>query len=141
MSDMKSSVAVVGLGIMGHHMAGHIFAAGHSLRVYNRSPGRAQALRERGAVLCDSAGAAAAEADIVITMVGLPSDVEGIYLGAGGIVEAARAGAVLIDMPTSSTSLALRIAYEATARGLCAFHSPVSCGVCCPRDAGLCTLC
>lgn len=137
MSEKKPVVAFIGLGIMGRHMAGHILAAGHPLRVYNRSAGNVRALQERGAVPCDSAGAAAVGADIVITMVGLPGDVESIYLGAGGIIESARPDAVLVDMTTSSPSLAERIAAAAVARGLAALDAPVSGGEFGARDARL----
>ncbi len=124
----KPAVAFIGLGIMGGPMAGHVLAAGHALHVYNRTAAKAAALVENGAVLHDSPGAAAAAADIVITIVGLPSDVEQVYLGAGGIIERAKPGAILIDMTTSSPSLAIRIHEAAAARGLAALDAPVSGG-------------
>lgn len=121
-------IAFVGTGVMGASMAGHLMDAGHTVVVFNRTPSRAAPLVVRGAIEAGSAGDAAARADIVITMVGYPVDVEDIYLGPGGIVESARDGAVLIDMTTSSPELARRISAAADARGLTALDAPVSGG-------------
>ena len=122
------AVGFIGLGIMGRHMAGHLLAAGHGLHVYNRSRDKAEALVAQGATWHDTPGAVAAHADVVITMVGYPHDVELVYLGANGIVANARAGAILIDMTTSSPALAARIAASAAERGLQALDAPVSGG-------------
>jgi 3-hydroxyisobutyrate dehydrogenase len=118
-------------------MAGHLLKAGHALHVFNRSREKAVALLEAGATWHDSAGPAAAEADIVITMLGFPRDVEETYLAAGGIVASARAGALLIDMTTSSPPLARRISEAAAARGLAALDAPVSGGDVGAREARL----
>ena len=136
-TDAKTPVAFIGLGMMGAHMAGHILDAGHPLHVYNRTRARAEALIARGAAWHDDAGAAASQGKIVITMVGLPRDVEEIYLGQGGILARAAPGAILIDMTTSSPSLAVRIASAATAKGLRALDAPVSGGDIGARDAKL----
>jgi len=131
------SIAFIGLGVMGRSMAGHLLRAGHRLHVHNRTPAKAAELLAAGAMWHDSAGSAAAAADAVITMLGFPSDVEASYLGAGGIVERARPGALLIDMTTSSPVLARRIAAAATARGLAALDAPVSGGDLGAREARL----
>lgn len=123
-----SSIAFIGTGVMGRSMAGHLQKAGHTLHVYNRTKEKAAALLEAGATWHDSAGGAAAQADVVITMLGFPIDVETTYLGAGGIVERAKAGALLIDMTTSSPVLARKIADAAGRRGLAALDAPVSGG-------------
>lgn len=130
-------IGFIGLGIMGNSMAGHLLAAGHRPQVYNRTRAKADALLAGGAVWRDSPGAVAAHADVVITMVGNPQDVEDIYLGSGGIVERARTGATLIDMTTSSPALAVRIAAAAAARGLKSLDAPVSGGDVGARDAKL----
>jgi 3-hydroxyisobutyrate dehydrogenase len=122
------SIAFIGTGVMGRSMAGHLQKAGHTLHVYNRTREKAQVLIDAGARWHDSAGAAAAAADAVITILGFPTDVEATYLGAGGVVERAKPGAVLIDMTTSSPVLARKIAAAATQRGLAALDAPVSGG-------------
>ncbi|MBU6441477.1 MAG: NAD(P)-dependent oxidoreductase [Betaproteobacteria bacterium] len=130
-------IGFIGLGIMGRSMAGHLLAAGHELRVYNRSRDKADDLVARGARWCDSPGEVAAGSEIVVTMVGYPADVENIYLGAGGIVERAAAGTLLVDMTTSSPSLARRIAQAARERGCGALDAPVSGGDVGAREARL----
>jgi 3-hydroxyisobutyrate dehydrogenase len=136
MSNTKASVGFVGLGIMGQSMAGHILSAGHPLAVYNRSRDKADDLLARGAVWCDSPGAVAACSNVVITMVGYPSDVEQVWLGVGGVLSAAR-DALLIDMSTSSPELAQRIAGAAAAGGCRSLDAPVSGGDIGARDAKL----
>jgi 3-hydroxyisobutyrate dehydrogenase len=136
-TDTKTPVAFIGLGMMGAHMAGHILSAGHPLHVYNRTRARAEALIARGATWHEDAGGAASQAEVVITMVGLPRDVEQVYLGENGILARAAAGAILVDMTTSSPSLAVRIAAAARAKGLRALDAPVSGGDVGARDAKL----
>jgi len=136
-STQRAPVGFIGLGIMGASMVGHLLRAGNPLHVYNRSPARAEPLLAAGAHWHDSPGAVAAAADIVITMVGTPDDVEAIYLGPDGIVAKARAGALLIDMTTSSPALAEKIAAAAAVRGLRALDAPVSGGDVGAREAKL----
>jgi 3-hydroxyisobutyrate dehydrogenase len=130
-------IAFVGTGVMGRSMAGHLIRAGHRLHIHNRTREKAGPLLDAGARWHDTAGSAAAAAEIVITMLGFPSDVEQSYLGAGGIVEMARPGAALIDMTTSSPALARRIAAAAEKRGLAALDAPVSGGDVGAREARL----
>jgi len=131
------TVGFIGTGVMGASMAGHLLDAGYPLVVHNRTRSRAEALLARGAEWADSAGDVAAIADIVITIVGYPSDVEAVYLGDGGIVERAREGSLLIDMTTSTPSLAARIAHAAAARGIQSLDAPVSGGDIGAREARL----
>ena len=131
------SIAFIGTGVMGCSMAGHLQKAGHALHVYNRTREKAAALVAAGAHWHDSAGDAAAVADVAITMLGFPTDVESTYLGAGGIVERAQPGALLIDMTTSSPVLARQIAGVAGKRGLSSLDAPVSGGDIGAREARL----
>ncbi|HET6352601.1 MAG TPA: NAD(P)-dependent oxidoreductase [Coriobacteriia bacterium] len=132
-----TKVAFIGTGVMGASMAGHLMHAGCKLAVYNRTPAKAQPLVERGARWAGTPGEAAADADVVITMVGYPADVEAVYLGKDGIIAAASAGTLLIDMTTSSPQLAVRIAEAADAAGLDALDAPVSGGDIGARNATL----
>lgn len=133
----KSSIAFIGTGVMGRSMAGHLLRAGHQLHVHNRTREKAQVLLDAGAQWHDSAGDAAAAAEFVITMVGYPSDVEATYFGTQGLIARAPAGAVLIDMTTSSPLLARQIAALAGRRGLSALDAPVSGGDVGAREARL----
>lgn len=122
------TVAFIGTGVMGASMAGHVMDAGYPLVVFNRTKARADALVERGARWADSAGEAASLADVVVTMVGYPADVEEVYLSEGGIIERARDGALLIDMTTSSPEVAIRVAEAAEWADLSSLDAPVSGG-------------
>lgn len=135
--DPISTIGFVGTGVMGAAMADHLMDAGYSLRVYNRTRQKAEALIERGAVWCEEMGCVADGADAVITMVGFPSDVEECYLPTGGLIERVSEGTLLIDMTTSSPGLARRIAKAAEARGLRAVDAPVSGGDVGARNATL----
>jgi 3-hydroxyisobutyrate dehydrogenase len=126
-------IGFIGAGVMGAPMAGHLLAAGHHVAVHNRSPAKTAPLLEAGAALATSPAAAAREADVVITIVGFPDDVRRVYLGGEGavdegIVAVARRDALLIDMTTSSPSLAREIHAAAAARGAAALDAPVSGG-------------
>lgn len=121
-------IGFVGLGIMGRAMAAHLLDGGHELHVYNRTRSKAADLISRGAVWHETAGDVAAASDVVITIVGYPKDVEETYLGAGGIIEMSRPGTLLIDMTTSSPSLAERIASKAAEKSCSALDAPVSGG-------------
>jgi len=131
------SVGFIGLGIMGHSMAGHLIDAGFELHVYNRSRDKAEPLIARGAAWHDSPAELARACDAVITIVGYPVDVRQVYLGEAGLIANARAGALLIDMTTSNPSLARLIAETAAARGVDALDAPVSGGDVGARDGTL----
>jgi 3-hydroxyisobutyrate dehydrogenase len=129
-------IGFIGLGIMGSSMAGHLLAAGYELNVFNRSRSKADELVAKGAKWFDDIGDLAANSDVIITMVGYPSDVEEVYFGPGKILDRAQ-NAYLIDMTTSSPSLAKRIADEAQKRSCHALDAPVSGGDIGARNAKL----
>ncbi|MBY4797482.1 NAD-binding protein [Collinsella sp. AGMB00827] len=129
MAEKKPAVAFIGTGIMGAPIAGHIMDAGYPLTIFTRTRNeRAEALIERGAVWADTPADAAREADIVFTMLGYPTDVEEVYLSSDGLLAAAKRGATLIDLTTSSPELARDIAEAAEVSGLYAFDCPVTGG-------------
>lgn len=130
-------IGFVGTGVMGSSMAGHLMDAGHELTVYNRTRSKAEPLVARGAKWAETAGEAARDADVVITMVGYPADVEETYFGPSGLLDHAVDGALLVDMTTSSPALAERIAQSAGDRGLHALDAPVSGGDVGARNATL----
>src|SRR5262245_17029576 len=105
-------IGFIGTGVMGASMARHLLNAGHPLHVCNRTRDKARALLDAGANWCESPELVADNAAIIITIVGMPEDVEAIYLGPSGLVERAPRGALLIDMTTSDPELARRIAEQ-----------------------------
>ncbi len=133
----QTSIAFIGTGVMGRSMAGHLQAAGYTLHVHNRTKAKAQALLDAGATWHDTPGAAAAQADFVITIVGYPHDVEQTYFGPQGVLAHAKRGAVVIDMTTSSPALARRIAAAATEKGMSSLDAPVTGGDVGAREARL----
>ncbi|MBC7436640.1 MAG: NAD(P)-dependent oxidoreductase [Bdellovibrionales bacterium] len=135
-TSSKARIGFIGLGIMGQSMAGHLLAAGHPLAVYNRSADKAAALVAKGATACATPAQVAQQSDVIITMVGYPSDVEQVWLGAEGVIAHAR-NALLIDMTTSSPALAKRLAEEAAKAGHQALDAPVSGGDVGAREARL----
>ena len=121
-----TNIGFIGLGLMGTPMAGHLLDAGFKLKVYNRTRAKAEELLARGASWCDTPAAVAAQSEVVITIVGAPADVEQVYFQ--GILEHAKPGSLLIDMTTSSPSLAVRLHAEGGKRGLRVLDAPVSGG-------------
>ena len=137
MTEQKPTVGFIGIGVMGRSMAGHLLDAGYSVHVYNRTQAKAQDLLDRGAQWQSSPGKVAAAADVIITIVGFPVDVESVYLGEDGVLAQARSGSLAIDMTTSCPNLASRIAQEAAAKGIEVLDAPVSGGDIGAREARL----
>jgi 3-hydroxyisobutyrate dehydrogenase len=130
-------VAFVGTGVMGRSMAGHLLAAGHAVVVHTRTRDRAAELLGRGASWAADPAAAAEGADVAISMVGLPEDVRAVHLGPRGTLASGRGAPLIIDMTTSSPSLAVEIAETAARRGSAALDAPVSGGDIGARNAAL----
>ena len=125
---MKKKIGFVGTGVMGKSMAENLMDAGYDVHVYTRTKEKARTLLEKGARWEDSISKLASEVDVVITIVGYPSDVKEVYFGKDGIIENAKAGSYLIDMTTSSPFLAETIATRSVEKGLFALDAPVSGG-------------
>lgn len=136
-STPKPKMGFIGLGVMGRHMAGHLLQAGYDLHINSRTQSSGLPLVEAGAVWHDNPSSVAAACDVLLTIVGYPSDVESIYLEDGGILDSARQGTIVIDMTTSSPALAERIASAAAQRGILALDAPVSGGDVGARNAKL----
>jgi 3-hydroxyisobutyrate dehydrogenase len=139
MSDTSRPLRIgwIGAGIMGSSMAGHLLRAGHSLRVYSRTRSRAQPLLDAGAEWAESPRSAATGMEIVCSNVGMPSEVEDVYFGPSGVLEAAGPGQVFVDFGTSPPSFARRLAAAAEERGAQAVDAPVSGGDIGARNATL----
>lgn len=137
MNEELPKVAFIGTGVMGKSMAQHVMNKGYQVMVFNRTRAKADPLVEAGAIWADTPAAAVKQADVVLTMVGFPSDVEEIYFGPQGMLAHAKAGTVFIDLTTSSPVLAERIAVQAKARGMRSLDAPVSGGDIGAREARL----
>lgn len=121
-------IGFIGTGVMGAAMAENLLKSGYELSVYNRTKEKAESLLEKGAKWIETPGKVAEWAEVVITMVSYPKDVEEIYLGEDGILEHCVSGTYVIDMTTSSPSLAQKIYQKAKEKGVKALDAPVSGG-------------
>jgi 3-hydroxyisobutyrate dehydrogenase-like beta-hydroxyacid dehydrogenase len=102
-------IGFIGLGNMGSAMASRLIEAGHSLTVYNRTPSRAEPLRERGASVAADAAQAASAAEVLITMLANDRAVEEVMLGPGDALRSLPKNALHISMSTISVALSRRL--------------------------------
>ncbi|SIQ81865.1 3-hydroxyisobutyrate dehydrogenase [Peribacillus simplex] len=130
-------IGFIGLGVMGKSMAANLLKAGYEVFVYTRTKDKASELLSQGAKWASAPKEIAQKANVIISMVGYPSDVEEIYLGENGLIENGKQGTHLIDMTTSTPTLAVKIAEEAKKRGMESLDAPVSGGDIGARDAKL----
>jgi len=122
-----TTVAVVGCGRMGSAMAHSLARGGSDLILQNRTPGRADELAsELGARTVATPADAAAEADVVITMLANQEAVESTWTDADGLLAGAHPGSVLIDMSTVPPSVITSFAERAAAVGAGILDAPVS---------------
>jgi 3-hydroxyisobutyrate dehydrogenase-like beta-hydroxyacid dehydrogenase len=126
--QMKPTVGLIGLGLMGGPMGRNLLRAGFPLVVWNRTKAKADDLVREGAKLGADPRAVAGEADVLITIVSDPAALEEVLFGARGAVEALRAGSTLIDSSTVSPELARRVAAACTKRGVDFLDAPVTGG-------------
>lgn len=125
---MVTVIGFIGIGVMGSGMVGNLLRAGYEVHIYSRTKAKAAGVTSQGAIWHDSVADVVQTAQVVITMVGLPTDVEDLYLTEQGIINLVQPGTYLIDMTTSSPTLAKRIAEVAQNRQLYALDAPVSGG-------------
>ncbi|MFE4813516.1 NAD(P)-dependent oxidoreductase [Peribacillus simplex] len=137
MIQSNKVIGFIGLGVMGKSMAANLLKAGFEVFVYTRTKDKASELLSQGAKWASAPKEIAQKANVIISMVGYPSDVEEIYLGENGLIENGKQGTHLIDMTTSTPSLAVKIAEEAKKRGMESLDAPVSGGDIGARDAKL----
>ncbi|MCH5462316.1 NAD(P)-dependent oxidoreductase [Lactobacillus sp. LC28-10] len=127
----------IGTGVMGGAIAAHLLDAGNELVVYNRTKSKTDALVEKGATWLDTPAKVAEQADVIFSMVGYPTDVESIYFGDQGVFSTLTAGKTVVDMTTSTPTLAEKIAVKAEELGAHALDAPVSGGDVGARNATL----
>jgi 3-hydroxyisobutyrate dehydrogenase len=121
-------VAFIGVGTMGGHMAANVLKAGHELIVFDVRRATAEPLLAKGARWADSAAQAAQQAELILTSLPGPREVEAVALGEGGILQGAPRGSVYADLSTSSPTLIRRIAETFKEQGIHVLDAPVSGG-------------
>jgi 3-hydroxyisobutyrate dehydrogenase len=121
-------ISFIGLGQMGARMARHLLRADQTLVVYDVLPSNVAALVAAGATAATSVRDAAAQADVVLTMLPSSPQVKAVYLGADGVIAAVQPGTTLVDCSTIDPHSAREVAAAAAARDLAMADAPVSGG-------------
>ena len=121
-------ISWIGVGIMGKAMVRNLMKVGYEVHIYARHPEEVADVISEGAVPHGSIAEYVKASEVVITMVGFPKDVEEVYFAPGNILDSAAKGMTLIDMTTTSPTLAQRIYQEGAARGLRVLDAPVTGG-------------
>ena len=121
-------IGFIGTGVMGKSMASHLLSAGFPMIVYNRSKEKAEELLQKGAIWVSTPKEVAQQANVIFTIVGYPKDVEEVYLGKQGIITNGKSNTYVIDMTTSTPTLAVKIFEEAKSKGIHAVDAPISGG-------------
>jgi 3-hydroxyisobutyrate dehydrogenase len=122
----KPPVAFCGLGLMGGGMARRLLAAGFPLTVYNRAADKSAALKASGAQVAATPGQAAAQAQVVFSMVADDVASRSIWLGENGALLGSVRGTVLVESSTLSPGWVKELAAAATARGCELLDAPVT---------------
>ena len=139
-------VAVLGLGVMGWPMAGHLALAGHTVTVFNRTAAKAQAWVQAFAATgrahhASTPREAAQGADIVLMCVGNDDDVRSVVLGPDGALAGMQSGSILIDHTTASAQLARELYASAQQQGAAFVDAPVSGGQAGAQNGQLTIMC
>jgi 3-hydroxyisobutyrate dehydrogenase len=123
-------IAYLGMGIMGSAMASNLAKAGHTVRVWNRSPGREGLAKAEaaGCTKCDTIAKAVKDCEIVFTCVSDVKDVEQVLLGPGGVSESSAPDTLVIDTATIGPAAAERINQRLLDTGIRFLDAPVTGG-------------
>ncbi|AYW44697.1 NAD(P)-dependent oxidoreductase [Tetragenococcus koreensis] len=122
-------IGFIGTGVMGHAIIVNLMNAGHELFVYNRTKSKTDDLVANGATWKDTPKEIAAASEIIFTMVGYPQDVEQVYYDEStGIFASDVKDKILVDLTTSTPSLAEKINQTANDKGAASLDAPVSGG-------------
>lgn len=117
-------IAFIGTGVMGKPMALHLANAGYKVNVYNRTYEKAIALEPKCQAF-ETINEVVKDADVVFSIVGYPKDVEEVY---EEVMNYAKKGAILVDMTTSSPTLAKQLYEKAIQKGFHMIDAPVTGG-------------
>jgi 3-hydroxyisobutyrate dehydrogenase len=122
----QTKIALLGLGLMGSGMAGHLLDAGYPLTIWNRTPDKAQALTNRGARLAKSPREAAAGAAVVISMLADVPVCRDVWLGRGEALVDIAPGTILIESSTVSVEWIEELERAAKEHGCDLVDAPVT---------------
>ncbi len=123
-----TKIGFIGVGIMGKSMVRNLMKKGFELHIYARKRKKVEDVIKEGAIFHETIGECVSDVDAVITIVGYPKDVEEVYLALGNIFDSAKVGTYLIDMTTSSPSLAKKLHEKGKEKGFHVLDAPVTGG-------------
>lgn len=121
-------IAFIGLGIMGKPMSKNLIKAGYGLAVYDITKSAVEDVAAAGAKPAASSAEAARGADIIITMLPNSPQVKDVLMGSGGVLSAAKRGALIVDMSSIAPQASRECEAAARAAGLRMIDAPVSGG-------------
>lgn len=127
MANLKK-IGFIGTGVMGTGIIKNMLKAGYGVTVFNRTKVHADPVVKAGATWVESPKQVTQASDIVFTMVGFPQDVEEVYFGDNGIFAGTKAGQTVVDMTTSTPTLAKKIGDYGQAHEIEVLDAPVSGG-------------
>lgn len=134
------TIGFIGTGVMGASVVKHLLKAGYEVNVYNRTKAKTDELIALGAVWKANPQEITDSSELIFTMVGYPSDVEATYYGPTGIFSTDVRRKLLVDMTTSTPSLAIKIAETALEKGSVSLDAPVSGGDLGAKNGSLTTM-
>ena len=121
-------IGFIGLGIMGKPMAKNLMKSGHELYVFDIIKDNVDEVAALGAKAAESSAAVAAQCPVVITMLPNSPHVEAAVCGENGVLEAAKAGDILIDMSSIAPLVSQKIEQQCAEKGVKMIDAPVSGG-------------
>ncbi len=123
-----SKVGFIGLGIMGKPMAKNLIKAGYELIVFDVVTTAMEELGAAGAQTAACIGEVVAQADVIVTMLPNSPQVQEVVLGAGGVLENAKAGTIIVDNSSISPIVSKEVAAACAQKGVIYLDAPVSGG-------------
>ncbi len=130
-------IAFIGVGRMGKPMVKNLVKLGFEVHIYARAIMKVYDVISNGAKYHGSINDCLKECSVIITMLGIPKDVEEVYFASGGVLDSAQKNSYVIDMTSTSPALAKMINEEGTRRGLHVLDAPVTGGVAGAKKASL----
>lgn len=122
-------VGFIGMGIMGSGMAANLLKAGHTVYIWNRTPSKCDALKDKGATVCESpADIASRDVSVIFINVTDSPDVQAILFGDNGITQTAKPGLITVDHSTISPIATRAFAQQLNEIGVTHLDAPVSGG-------------
>ncbi|WP_125713328.1 NAD(P)-dependent oxidoreductase [Companilactobacillus kedongensis] len=131
-------IGFIGTGVMGSGIVNNLLKANYQVYIYTRTESKAEPLIKNGAKWFNSPKEVVENTDIIFSMVGFPKDVENVYFDPEkGVFKDLKSGQIIVDMTTSTPTLAKKIGEKAEEIGALALDAPVSGGDVGARDGKL----